>query len=185
MKKIAVYGGSFDPPQICHLLVITYALTRGDFDEIRVVPVFSHSFNKILAPYDLRVEMLRQSLAYLGPHVVVDTIESTLPAPNYTINTVRAMLERDNELQITWLCGADVYRDRQRWKDWEELNRLVTFQVYGREGHGDDNHTPSMPVLPNISSSEVRERLVNGESVEHLVPREALEIVQSEGLYIQ
>ena len=185
MKKVAVYGGSFDPPQVCHLLVATYALTRGDYDEIRVVPVFAHPFEKTLAPFEHRVRMLRESLAYFGPKIVVDPIESTLPTPNYTIDTVRAMLDRDGDIQITLLCGTDVYADRHRWKDWEELSQLVTFQVFGRDGVLSETPSSTLPSLPDVSSSQIRERLMRGQSVGHLVPREALEIIQAEGLYVE
>ena len=183
MKQVAVYGGSFDPPQICHMLVATYALTRGSYDEIRVVPVLAHPYDKPLAPYEHRVAMLRKAMAYLGPTIVIDTIESTLPAPNYTIDTVRAMLDREKNLRITWLCGSDVYADRHRWKEWEQLEQLVEFQVFGRDGVNGVSPDWQLPLLPDVSSTQVREKLMLGQDVRHLVPRGALEVIHSEGLY--
>lgn len=183
MKHVAVYGGSFDPPHLCHLLLTTYAITRGDFDEVRITPVYAHPFHKSLAPFDTRVDMLRRSFAFMGPRVVIDTIEKELPEPNYTIGTVRAMLERDEDIKITWLCGADVYAERHRWKDWSELEGLVDFQVYGREGTSEDCTSQNLPLLPNISSSEIRRKIMRGDNVEHIVPRDALAIIQRHGLY--
>jgi len=183
MKQIAVFGGSFDPPQVCHMLVVTYALSRGGYDEIRLVPVFEHPFAKPLAPFKQRVEMLKRSLAHLGPKVVVDPIESTLPAPSYTIDTVKAMLAREDDIRITWLCGADVYEERHLWKRWDELETLVNFSVYGREGTDSSYSSPDLPELPNISSTDVRERIASGQPVSHLVPRDALNLIRSERLY--
>ena len=183
MKRTAIFGGSFDPPQVCHVLVVTHALCTGNFDEIRVIPVYKHAFMKELTDFDLRVRMLRASLAHLGSQVIVDTIESTLPTPNYTIHTVEALLEQDENLDITWLCGADVHADRHRWKDWDKLKNLVTFEVFGREGVDMPGDANFRTILPNISSTSIRLHVASGLPVRHLVHSDAMAIIEAEGLY--
>jgi nicotinate (nicotinamide) nucleotide adenylyltransferase len=138
---------------------------------------------KRIAIFDLRVRMLHASLAHLGSQVIVDPVEATLPTPNYTIRTVEALMEQEENLDITWLCGADVYADRHRWKDWERLKELMTFEVFGREGVDTPDDTVFRAILPNISSTSVRSHVASGLPVQHLVHSDAMAIIEAEGLY--
>ena len=183
MNRVAIFGGSFDPPQVCHVLVATYVVCQTDIDELRLMPVFKHPFGKALAPFGLRVSMLEASIRHLGPKARVDRLESELPHPNYTIDTVEAILDREPETALTLVCGTDVFEERAQWKDWERLESLVDFMVFGREGCVDPPGIKIEDRLPGISSSDVRSRIERGAAVDHLVPGEALELIRDHQLY--
>lgn len=186
-KRVAVYGGSFDPPHVAHVLIASWAVCQG-FDEVRLVPVFGHAFGKKLTPFETRCAMLADALAHLGSKVVVDRIEATLPVPSYTVDTLRAMVAREPGLEATLVMGTDAWADRQKWRAWDELARLVgeRFMVLGRTGVedpvGDD--APVVEVhLPAISSTEIRRRATVGEPLAWMVPVEVAARIAREGLY--
>lgn len=183
MKRVAFFGGSFDPPHLSHVLMATYVACRGQFDELRLIPVATHAFGKSMAPFEVRCAMLRAAVRHLGPAVRVDTIEQELPPPNFTIDTVRAMLARETDITLTMVCGADVYAARKTWKAWPELNDLIDLMVFERAGckapPGIEIHGP----LPEVSSSALRACLSRGEDVDHLVPAPAMAVLLEHGLY--
>ncbi|MFO0748615.1 MAG: nicotinate-nucleotide adenylyltransferase [Myxococcota bacterium] len=190
--RVAVYGGSFDPPHVAHVLVATWAtcLTRDGgpaFDEVRLVPVAGHAFGKKLTPFEVRCAMLADAVRHLGPRVVVDPIEASLPAPSYTVDTLRAMVAREPGLEATLVMGTDAWADRRKWREWDALAALVggRFLVLGRAGAADpDDGSVSVDVhLPAISSTEIRRRAKAGEPYEWMVPMEVAARIARDGLY--
>jgi nicotinate-nucleotide adenylyltransferase len=68
--KVACYGGSFDPPHVAHVLLAAYVLTVEAFERVLVMPVFSHAFDKQLAPFEHRLRMCELAMGWL-PRVEV------------------------------------------------------------------------------------------------------------------
>ncbi len=190
-KRVALYGGSFDPPHVCHVLVATWVLCREPIDELRVVPVYKHAFGKQLASFEQRCHMLGLALAHLGPRVSVSRVEATLGGgTNYTIDTVRALKRAEPDIEQLWfVCGTDVYADRRKWKEWDALESLLDFIVIGRDGQPpvvDDDGTPITPRtnLPEISSSAIRSAISNhGAPPTGWLPRDVRRFIAQERLY--
>jgi len=183
--RVALYGGSFDPPHQCHVLVATWALCRGGVDEVWLLPALGHAFGKRMAPFETRCRMAAAAVAHLGPQVRVDPIEGRLPVPSYTVDTVRTLLVERPELEVTLVMGADAYADRPRWKDWSALEALVGNRVLvvGR-GEAAGNGLPNeVFTLPDISSTEIRRRVAAREPYWWMVPEPVLTIIEREGLY--
>ncbi len=183
MSRIALYGGSFDPPHLGHVLSATHVLCSADVDEVRLVPTFKHAFGKPLTPFALRCDMARKAVAHLGKRVVVDPIEAELGGVSYTIDTVRAFLTRHPNADLLWVGGADTWRDRHRWKDWEELSRLVTPYVLGRDGVAPPDGVTVQATLPAVSSTAIRESVSRGVPIDHLVPPAVCAFIEAHGLY--
>ncbi len=189
--RVALYGGSFDPPHQCHVLVATWALCRGGVDEVWLVPALGHAFGKRLTPFETRCRMAAAAVAHLGPRVRVEPIEGRLPAPSYTVDTVRAILSESAEraeadVEVTLVMGADAYAERERWKAWGELEALVGGRVLvvGR-GEADGNGAPNEAfTLPDLSSTEIRRRVAAGEPYWWMVPEPVMAIIESDGLYL-
>lgn len=182
-RRIALYGGSFDPPHTAHVLAATWAICRAQVDGVWLIPTFSHAFDKTLAPFEHRVAMLRLAMAHLGPDVVVEPIEATLAAPSYTVRTVEALRARHPETAFVWLMGTDTYAERTRWHDFDRLQALVEFVPVGRDGCADPPGVTVPVRLPAIASSEVRRRLHAAEPVAHLLPAPVVEYIDQHGLY--
>ncbi|MCB9728640.1 MAG: nicotinate (nicotinamide) nucleotide adenylyltransferase [Deltaproteobacteria bacterium] len=182
-RRVALYGGSFDPPHTAHVLAATWALCRAGVDALYVIPTFRHPFGKELAPFSARVEMLRLAMAHLGPTVHIDTIESERAEPSYTVDTVQALQRREPDTRFVWLLGTDAWAGRERWHDFERLERLVDFVLIGRDGQPDPPGLPVPVHLPAIASSEIRSRLRAGLPTAHLLPAGVAAWLADHGLY--
>lgn len=185
-KRVALYGGSFDPPHQCHVLVATWALCRGGaggatLDEVRLVPALGHAFGKALTPFPMRCRMLAEAVRHLGPRAIVDPIEGALPAPSYTVDTVRALMAKE-PLEVTLVMGADAWAERHRWKAWHELEGLVGGRVLV-VGRGADTGPNEAFALPDVSSTEIRRRVRAGEPYWWMVPEGVRDLIEREGLY--
>lgn len=181
-RRVALYGGSFNPPHQCHVLVATWVLCRGGVDEVWLLPALGHAFGKELASFETRCRMLEVAVAHLGPHVRVERIEGELPAPSYTVDTVRALLAREPELEPTLVMGTDAYAERHKWKAWDELERLVGGRIL-IVGRGDGDAPTETFRLPDLSSTDVRRRVAAGEPYWWLVPEGVRAIIEAERLY--
>src|SRR5512140_2335516 len=88
--NVAVYGGSFDPPHVAHVLAAAYLLACADVERVIVVPVFDHALDKELTPFELRLAMCELAFAELAA-VELCRIEQSLPPPSYTLETLRQL----------------------------------------------------------------------------------------------
>jgi nicotinate-nucleotide adenylyltransferase len=182
--NVAFYGGSFNPPHVGHVLAAAYLTSVVGFERVLVVPVFEHAFDKDLAPFDQRVALCRLAFARLAD-VEVSTIERELPAPSYTISTVKALMTQHPEWWLRVVVGADVLPEIERWHAVDELQRLAPLYVLGRRGVPGPEAPP--PLLPEVSSSEIRARCGGGSEKDaelaRLVPVTVLEAIRQWGLY--
>jgi nicotinate-nucleotide adenylyltransferase len=186
-RTVALFGGSFNPPHIAHVLACLYVSETQAIDELWVVPTYRHPFEKQLAAFDDRVAMLELALAPLGAHVHVSTIERDIApsdgTPSLTLDTLRALSERHPDTGWRLIIGADILPERHKWYRWDEVERLAPPLVIGRQGYAAPAELGRLVALPEISSTEVRARIAAGEDVAALVPRRVLEYLSRRGLY--
>ncbi len=154
--NVAFYGGSFDPPHVGHVLAAAYLLAVAGFDRVLVVPVFEHAFAKPLLPFADRLSLCQLAFARLGG-VQVSPIESELPHPNYTLDTLRALQQEHPDWQLRLVIGSDVLKETGQWRAFDEVRALAPLLVLGR--HGYPAPEAPLPVLPDISSSRLRAAL--------------------------
>jgi nicotinate-nucleotide adenylyltransferase len=184
--RVALYGGSFNPPHVGHVLAVAYLTTIAGFERVIVVPVYEHAFEKSLLRYQTRVELCERAFALLK-QVEVSTIECELPAPSYTISTVEALLSRHPDWRLELAVGADVLSEIDRWHRAPELKKLAPLYVMGRYGY--ESFVSSAPLLPEVSSTELRALLrgpLTPESegkLRRLLPHSVLEFILANGLY--
>jgi len=177
--RIAVYGGSFNPPHVCHQLAVTYLLATQPVDEVWVMPTPSHAFGKNLAPFEHRVAMVELALRHFGGRARVSTLEAELPQPSRTLHTLQAMQARIPGVSLSLVVGADILPETPQWKGWMEIERLARIIVLGRAGYP----AAGSIMLPEVSSTHIREQLSTGSNAEHLLDREVLEYARKHRLY--
>jgi nicotinate-nucleotide adenylyltransferase len=180
--KVALFGGSFNPPHVGHVLAVTYALSVGLVERVLVVPVFEHALGKRLVPFDHRVEMSRRAFGWL-PHVEVSTIEERLGAPSRTLRTIEALEAEHDDWQLHLLVGSDITGEIEKWLAFEEIARRAPPIFLQRAGAATVTGGPAL--LPAVSSTEVREHLARAgtsSELERLVPRAVLEYIRERGL---
>ena len=184
MKKIGIYGGTFDPIHHGHLILAREAREKLELDQIIFVPAAASPLKEPpRASAALRLEMLQAAIK--GEEgFVVDDCEIQRPAPSYSIDTVLQFREREPKAQLFWLIGADNVRSLNKWHRIEELKQLVEFVVLDR---GCSELTQQIyPVVQrniDISATDIRNRVASGRSIRYLVPQAVEEIIRREKLY--
>ncbi|MFZ5475797.1 MAG: nicotinate (nicotinamide) nucleotide adenylyltransferase [Myxococcota bacterium] len=179
--RIAVYGGSFNPPHVGHAMVAGWVRWADRADEVWLLPVYRHAFGKPLAPWSTRLAMCEALARAVGPWVRVEPVEATLAGVSYTVRTLDVLSGRHPEHSFHLVVGADVLPQAPHWKDWPAIQARYAPIVVGRAGHGE---VPDAPTFPEIASSDVRRRIAAGEPWAHLLPAGVVRIVKGEGLYL-
>lgn len=176
-SKVAIFGGSFNPPHVGHVLAVVYALSTAPIDEVVVVPCYQHPFAKDLTPYDDRFRMCQMAFGHL-PHVSVSRIEEALGGESKTLRTVEALAAQDPSSTFRLMVGSDVLGDVARWHRWDRIVELAPPLDLRRGGTRGS-------LLPDVSSTAVRTAIRAGDwpEVERLLPKEVAAHVRRAGLY--
>ncbi|MFA6034509.1 MAG: nicotinate-nicotinamide nucleotide adenylyltransferase [Myxococcota bacterium] len=182
---IAIFGGSFNPPHVGHMMACYYILEVHGADEVWMVPVFDHPFGKDLAPYALRVEMCGLAAEPFGGRVKVSRIEEELHtgnAPVYTVDLLSHLKKTHPADELSFVVGSDVLAEAGEWKEFDRVRELAGLLVLRRRGHQDlaEDH---LAMLPGLSSSNVREAVRKGLPIDGLVPGRVLGLIERERLY--
>jgi nicotinate-nucleotide adenylyltransferase len=158
--RVAVYGGSFDPPHVGHAMVASWVRWTDLADALWFLPAADHAFGKALSPFPDRCAWLDALCAELGPWASVSTVEGDLPGPNYTIDTLNELRRRHPDARLRLVVGADQRPALPRWRRWDEIEADFSPIWVGRDGYPPET---GAPVFPGVSSTEVRVRLGAGD----------------------
>jgi nicotinate-nucleotide adenylyltransferase len=181
-SRVAIFGGSFNPPHIGHSLACALLLSVEDVDRVVVVPTFRHPFAKALAPFDDRLTMCELAMGWI-PGVDVSAVEAELGGESRTLLTLEHVSRAHPDWQLRLVIGADILAEAHRWYGFEAISSLAPPIVLGRAGVEASGAGPA--VLPDISSTQVR-ALIAAEAwleLRSLVPRRVLDYVRARGLY--
>ncbi len=162
--RIAVYGGSFDPPHIAHVLVAAWARAIGHVDRVLVIPTLEHALGKEPgATFEQRFAMCELAMSGLRG-VEVDAIERDLGGPSRTFVTLEALAERyagSGGATFRLIVGADILGETDRWYRWPDVAALAPPLVVGRRGYpAPDGLSVEMP---EVSSTRVRQAFASCE----------------------
>lgn len=189
--RIALYGGTFDPPHHGHLILAREALEQLALDRVVFVPAARSPFKPgiEITPPALRVAMM--SAAIEGEDgFALDDSEVARGGTSYTIDTVKAARERWPDAELFWFIGADHIPELPRWRDWETLRTLVQFVVFSRtsmpasaEAGAPGHPLPIIARRFDISATDIRARVAQGQSIRYLVPETVRALIERHDLY--
>lgn len=191
MRRIGLYGGSFDPVHWGHLLVAQSALEELQLDRLFFIPAAQSPFKPASPPTPgaVRARMLRLALAG-WTHTEVDVQELERGGVSYSIDTARLYHARFPGAHLFWLIGTDHVTALPRWREADALADLLEFVVIPRPGAAPQAADGRFRVhqlrgfQTAISSSEVRQRVRKGQPIQHLVPPPVEELIRLERLYL-
>ena len=190
VQRIGLFGGSFDPVHLGHVMVARAALEELRLDRLYTIPTAQSPFkpDQLPAPADARVQLRRR--AFDGQtSCEIDTQELEREGVSFTIDTVRAYAGRLGGAELFCLIGADHVPTLPQWREAEALAPLVTFVVAHRLGEpvADFPEPFRGQVLRGhpmeISASDIRQRLRDGEKIDHLTPPRVAEALKTMHLY--
>ena len=191
MQRIGLLGGSFDPVHLGHLLVAQAAREELQLSRLFFIPAAQSPFKpgRPLAPAEQRLRLLRLALAG-QTDCEIDEQELNRGGVSYTIDTLRNYVRRFPGAQLFYLMGADHVPQLPKWRDANELARLVEFVVLRRPGQ-----VPAPLPAPfrgralvgfplGVSSSQIRERVKAGLPIDLLVGPAVAEAIRNNRLYL-
>ena len=190
-RRVAIFGGSFDPPHNAHVALARTARAALSLDEVRWIPA-GQPWQKArdMTPAPMREAMVR--LAIEGePACTLDRIELERSGPSVTLDTVAALRAREPDTEWVLLIGGDQYANLHTWRDWERLLSLTVLAVAQRPGERPppdpavQRHPHTAVPLPmlDISSTDIRQRVSRGESIADLVPPKVARYIAQHSLY--
>ncbi len=184
MKKIGIYGGSFDPIHHAHLILARETRETLGLDEILFVPAAQspHKQESAPTPAAARWAMLKAAIV-LEPGFSASRWEIDRPPPSYSVETVEALHAAEPKTTLFFLIGEDNFPKLSSWQRYDDLARLVEFVVLDRSGIEVEYPFATIRRKIDISATTIRNRVASGHSIRYLVPEAVEEIIRRENLY--
>ncbi len=188
--RLGLFGGSFDPLHVGHLLAASESADRLGLDRVEFVTAARPPHKRPVAPAEARHEMVVLATAR-DERFFPSRLELDHPGPSFTVDTLRRARRRWPEAELFFITGADAYRDVGTWKEPEALVQLAQMVAVSRPGYDLARLDPFfrervlLIEIPGyeVSSTEVRRRVAEGRSIRYLVPFEVEVYIEKHGLY--
>ncbi len=179
-KRVILFGGSFDPIHHGHLSVAMAAVRQLNASECWLIPAFDAPLkDRSLTPFHHRVNMIKAAIQGYD-ELCISEVESTLPVPNYTVDTLKTLIRLHPATEFILLIGADQAADFARWKEPETIRSMVDVAVYPRKDYVmSEQFVHVLAPLIEVSSTDIR----NGVSVD--TPDVVCRYMMSKNLYTE
>ncbi len=201
MTRLGLLGGTFDPPHMGHLILAELAREQLGLDRVLWVPVGVQPLKQgqAITPVTHRLEMLRLALEF-PPQTAfeISRVDVDRPGPHYTVDTLNLIAVAQPRAELTLLIGGDSLRDLPLWHDPSRLIARARLAVMQRPGASCDLAALEAAVpglreslifldIPciDISSTAIRQRITEGQTIRYLVPEAVEAYIARHGLYKQ
>jgi nicotinate-nucleotide adenylyltransferase len=190
--RIGVFGGTFDPPHVGHLLLAADARESLNLDRLIFIPVWTQPLKvgtpPVASPQD-RLEMVRLAVAD-DANYAVDDAEINRKGLSYTVDTLEYLAVRYAGAELYLLVGEDALAGFRQWRNPQRILELATLALMMRSGApdiGDWRRAEGLVRLStrrvDVSSTEIRERRRAGKSIKGFVPESVERFIEARGLY--
>lgn len=198
--RLGVFGGSFDPVHLGHLILAEQCREQAGLDEVLFVPTARHPLktDRQYTPFDVRVEMLRLAVGDRS-EFRIDELENERPGLSFTADTLAILKQRRPGAELLLLLGSDCLPELPQWREPERIVDRAELVVMERPG------SPALSAeqlrallklaspprlrrvevpLIDIASRDIRRRVGAGRSVRYLVPDAVEAFIRARGLYV-
>ena len=190
--RIGVFGGTFDPPHVGHLLLAADAREALQLDRLIFIPAATQPFKLGTPPVASgqdRLEMVRLAVAD-DANYAVDDAEINRRGLSYTVDTLEHLSERFKGAQLFLLMGQDALAGFPQWRNPVRIRELATLAAMERSGTpGPRSEVAAEGVVTvstrcvDVSSTEIRERRRAKKSIKGFVPESVERFIEARGLY--
>jgi nicotinate-nucleotide adenylyltransferase len=190
--RVGVFGGTFDPPHVGHLLLATDAREALRLDRLIFIPAGAQPFKVETPPVASagdRMEMVRLAVAD-DANYAVDDAEISRKGLSYTVDTLEHLAARFRGAELFLLMGQDALAGFPQWRNPGRIRELATLAVMERSGdRGPRIEVAAEGVVTvstrrvDVSSTEIRERLRAKKSIKGFVPESVERFIEARGLY--
>ncbi|WP_394898892.1 nicotinate-nucleotide adenylyltransferase [Clostridium paraputrificum] len=197
MCRVGIIGGTFDPIHLAHIYIAEEAKKKLNLDKIIFMPAGIQPLktDKKVTEASLRLEMVQKAIEGKIGFEVSD-YEIKKEGKSYTYKTLEHFYKEYKDLYF--ITGADCLLDIDKWKEIEKIFSLCKFVVFTRPGYNnnelvnkkrfvEEKYNGDIILLEvpeiHISSTEIREKIINNEKVDDILPAVVLDIIKEKGLY--
>jgi nicotinate-nucleotide adenylyltransferase len=197
-QRIGLFGGTFDPPHLAHLLLASEAAYQLELSRVlwTLTPHPPHKHDQTITPLEHRLEMLKLTISD-DPLFELSRLELDRPSPHYSVDTIRTLASQEPDADIVLLIGGDSLHDIPTWRFPLELI-VAVHQIGVMRRPGDSVDLPALEaklpgisgkvrfvdaLLQDISSTEIRRRAANGEPFRYYVPPSVYQYIIQHKLY--
>lgn len=187
-KQIGLLGGNFNPVHNAHLVVADQVRQQLGLDEVLLMPEYEppHVDKKETIDEKHRLKMLE--LAIEGVEGLgIETIELERKGISYTYDTMKLLTEKNPDVDYYFIIGADMVDYLPKWYRIDDLIKMVQFVGVQRPKYKAGTSYPVIWVdvpMMDISSSLIRSFIAKGRQPNYLLPKEVLDYIEKEGLYL-
>ncbi len=193
MRRIGIFGGSFNPIHNGHAIIASYIMQHGGLDQLWLMV---SPQNPLKQPHEMAGELHRLRMTEMVSHridgVETSAFEFTMPRPSYTIDTLHALQDKFPDDEFWLVIGADNWAVWDRWRSHDEIIQQFHVLIYPRLGYEvsipdtltDRVRVVNAPII-ELSSTTVRELLSHGQSIAFYVPADVEQYIVKHQLYTQ
>jgi nicotinate-nucleotide adenylyltransferase len=188
--RLGIFGGTFDPPHLGHLLPLIDASERLGLDAVRLVPAATQPFKagrRTAAP-EHRLAMTERLVAGI-PGFTADPAEIERAGLSFTVDTLATIAATEKDTELVLIVGADSFALFDQWREPERIKRLATIAVLARgdepafEAGADEGVRFLRTRRVDISSTELRARVADGRTIRGFVPDAVADYIAEHRLY--
>ena len=199
MRRIGLFGGSFNPIHLGHTALAAYICEQGLVDEVWLMVSPQNPLKQDLTLLDENERLHMARLAVTSyPMLKACDFEFTLPRPSYTYHTLQALREAYSDCTFSLIIGEDNWDNFHRWYRSEDIARETPIIVYPRDAEGrlqiisaiqesplssGEGGGRGLPKLLPYSSTEVRHLITQGEDASHMLHPEVYQYIKAKQLY--
>ena len=199
-NRIGLFGGTFDPPHLGHLILASEAQTQLELDRLLwiLTPEPPHKQDQSITSPEHRLAMVELAIKD-NPAFELSRIELDRPGPHYTLDTIKLVAEQNPNADIVPIIGGDALHDLPKWHEPQQLVYACHWIGVMRRPHDESNLDELESQLPGISSKvhyvdaplleiasrEIRSRIAKGHSVRYYLPASVYEYINEHHLYDQ
>ncbi|MEB2333153.1 MAG: nicotinate-nucleotide adenylyltransferase [Anaerolineaceae bacterium] len=197
-QRIGLFGGTFDPPHLGHLILASEAQSQLELDRLLwiLTPEPPHKLDQTITPTEHRLAMVNLAIGD-NPLFELSRVELDRPGPHYTLNTIRLIAEQNPGAEIILIIGGDSLRDLPTWREPREIVAACHEIGVMKRPHENavlDELERDLPgirakiryvdtPLLEIASRELRNRIAEGRSVRYYLPTSVREYIEQKRLY--
>jgi len=196
--RIGLFGGTFDPPHLGHLILASEAQSQLELDRLLwiLTPEPPHKQDQLITPVEDRLAMVQLAIAD-NPAFELSRVELDRPGPHYTLDTIKLIAEKNPGADIVPIIGEDSLRDLPTWHEPQQLVYACHWIGVMRRPHDESSleelesqipgisskvHYVDAPLL-EIASREIRNRIAEGKTVRYYLPHPVYEYINQHHLY--
>jgi nicotinate-nucleotide adenylyltransferase len=185
VKNIGLFGGTFDPPHLGHLILAMESASQLQLDRIlwMVTPISPLKQNQVITPVSIRIQLVKAAIAY-DPIFELSTLELDREPPQFALDTVREVKRREPQAKIYYLIGEDSLQDLPKWhKPVQFISEVDFLGVMRRPGNKTDMAILEEQIsgltrkikfidapLLEISSHQIRDRIQRNQPFQYYLP---------------